>query len=362
MAENSYLKRNWKMLLNIVTLVALVVLIFAIRHQFEQTWRDLFRVNAWFLLLMLPAQILNYDAQARLYRSLFAIVGNKLSYKQLYASSLELNFVNHVFPSGGVTGISYWGIRMRGEHITSAKATAVHLLKLVMLFLSFEVLIVFAVFALAVQGHMSNIILLLAGSITTILVILTAGFGFIIGSKQRIAGFFTYVSKALNKLLRKVRKDNKNETINIQGVQDLFEDLHDNYVYLSKDWRQLKRPFLWALMANIWEIMTIYVVYMAFGEFVNIGAVILAYAVANFAGLISVLPGGIGVYEALMTLTLSATGVPSRLSLPVTVMYRVLSTLIQLPPGYYLYHKNLSKKAEDVALLSDDEPTTKPPK
>jgi uncharacterized protein (TIRG00374 family) len=82
-------------------------------------------------------------------------------------------------------------------------------------------------------------------------------------------------------------------------------------------------------------------VYIAFGHLVNFGAVILAYAVANFAGLVSILPGGIGIYEGLMTLVLAAAGIPSRLSLPVTVMYRVLNMLVQLPPGYYLYHKAL---------------------
>jgi len=69
--------------------------------------------------------------------------------------------------------------------------------------------------------------------------------------------------------------------------------------------------------------------------------------------LVSVLPGGVGIYEGLMTLVLTATGVPSRISLPVTVMYRVLNTLIQLPPGYYFYHQTLhavKKPAElDVA-------------
>lgn len=333
------------MIVNIVTLVALIILIYAIRDQFKQTFENLFRVNAWALLLMLPAQFFNYDAQTRLYRSLFGVVGNKLSYKKLYKVGLELNFVNHVFPSGGVTGISYWGLRMKDKNITSARATAVHLQKLVLLFLSFEILIVIAVFALAIQGHMSNIILLLAGSITTVLLIMTAGFGFIIGSKKRIAGFFTYMTRALNKLIRKLRP-NRPDTINTEGVRKLFEDLHENYVYMSKDWKALRRPFFWAFMANVWEIITIYIVYIAFGEFINIGAVILAYAVANFAGLVSVLPGGIGVYEALMTLTLSATGVPSRLSLPVTVMYRVINTVIQLPPGYYLYHKNLSRIPE----------------
>ena len=83
--------------------------------------------------------------------------------------------------------------------------------------------------------------------------------------------------------------------------------------------------------------------YVAFGEWVNIGAIILAYAVANFAGLISVLPGGIGIYEALMTGVLAAAGIPAALSLPVTVMFRVLSTTLQIIPGYYFYHKAVSE-------------------
>lgn len=364
MAENSYFKRNWKMILNIVTFGALILLAWLIRDELAETIDNLFRVNAWALLLMIPAQVLNYDSQARLYKGLFEVVGNKLRYKQLYKASLELNFVNHVFPSGGVTGISYWGLRMKGEHITSAKATAVHLMKLVMLFLSFEVLIVLGVFALAVQGHMSSVILLLAGSIITVVVIVTAALGFIIGSKKRINGFLGYTVRALNSLVRKFRPK-RTEAINAEKVHVIFDDLHENYMLMSKNWTALKRPFMWALLANVWEIMTIYVVYIAFGEWINIGAVILAYAVANFAGLISVLPGGIGVYEALMTLTLSATGVPSRVSLPVTVMYRVLSTLIQLPPGYYLYHKHLSAKSDKepipvepmpVVSESSDEP------
>jgi hypothetical protein len=44
-----------------------------------------------------------------------------------------------------------------------------------------------------------------------------------------------------------------------------------------------------------------------------------------------------------MTGVLVAGGVPAALSLPVTVMFRVLSTLIQLPPGYILYHRNMQR-------------------
>jgi uncharacterized protein (TIRG00374 family) len=97
------------------------------------------------------------------------------------------------------------------------------------------------------------------------------------------------------------------------------------------------------MIANITEIAAIYAVYIAFGQYVNIGAVILAYAIANFAGLISVLPAGIGIYEALMTAVLAVTGIPAEVSIPVTLMYRVLNMFIQLTPGYFFYQKAVSE-------------------
>lgn len=120
-----------------------------------------------------------------------------------------------------------------------------------------------------------------------------------------------------------------------------FGELHDNYQLLKENWRELKVPFLYLMMANITEVAAVYVVYVAFGRLVNVGAVILAYAVANFAGLISVLPAGIGIYEGLMTAVLAATGIPAGLSIPVTIMYRVLNMAIQLTPGYYFYQRAL---------------------
>jgi len=336
---------------NIVTIVALVILIFASWGQLSQTFHNLFKVHAWALLLIIPVEYLNYDAQARLYQGLFAITGNRLGYWPMFKSSLELNFVNSVFPSGGVTGISYFGVRMRDAEITGAKATLVHLMKLVLLFLSFEILIVLGLFFLAIEGRMNNVILLVAGSLTTLLVVGTAGFAFIIGSEKRISSFFTWATVQLNKLIHIVRPSH-HETINVQRARIVFEELHANYMVVRKDWRQLKWPFWQAFLANFWEVMAVYVVYIAFGHLVNFGAVILAYAVANFAGLVSILPGGIGIYEGLMTLVLAAAGIPSTLSLPVTVMYRVVNMLVQLPPGYYLYHKALHGPKEPASASS----------
>lgn len=343
MSKQSFLGKHWKLLINVITIVALIILIYLIRKQLLSTVENLGHVKAWALLLLIPIEILNYHAQTKLYQKLFKIVGNKLKYKFLFKAALELNLVNHLFPSGGVTGISYFGLRFRNKKkISGGKATLIQIIKLVLTLLSFEVLLIIGLFILAIFGKVSNITILVAGVMTTLLIVLTILFAYIAGSKARINNFFTFITQAINLIIYKLFR-RQPESINIMHAKEVFDDFHENYQQLVDHWRELKSPFRYALLANITEILAIYVVYIAFGKYVNIGAIIIAYGVANFAGLISFLPGGIGIYEALMTVVLASAGVPPKLSLPVTIMYRVLNTLIQLPPGYYLYHKNLNK-------------------
>ena len=347
MSENSYLRRNWKLILNVVTLVALALLVYGTRKQVGETIRNLTHVNGWALFLMVPIEALNYHAQAKLYQGMFRIVGNELSYKALYRASLELNFVNHVFPSGGVTGISFFGLRLRNREISGGRATLIHVIKLGLTFVSFEILLIFGLFALSVKGHVNNLTILVGASVTTLLFVATFGFAFVVGSKQRINAFFGSVTKGLNRLIQIVRPKHP-ETINLDRARHLFDDFHDNYQLLVRERQKLKAPFWYAFLANVTEVAAIYVVYLAFGERVNVGAVILAYAIANFAGAVSVLPGGVGIYEALMTAVMASTGVPAGVSLPVTVMYRVVNTLIQIPPGYFLYHNYLRRGGTGV--------------
>lgn len=347
----SFLQRRWKLIINIVTVLALVGFAYALRDQLGDTVKNLGKVQVWALLLLIPLEFLNYDAQARMYQRLFGILGNKLPYKKLFKLSLELNFINSVFPSGGVSGISYFGLRMRSNNVTGARATLVQLMKLVMLFLSFEVLVLFGMIALAAGNRVNGLVLLLAGSLTTVMVIGTMAFVYIIGSKHRIKTFFTFFTKVANKLIQIVRP-NYPETINIARARDTFDELHDNYLLFQSKFPELKRPFVYALVANMAEVLAVYAVYVAFGDWVNIGAVILAYAIANFAGFVSVLPGGVGVYEALMTAVLVVGGVPAAVSIPVVVMYRVINTAIQLPPGYYFYQKAL--KSDKVISKKDN--------
>lgn len=339
----SFNKGNWKLIFTLLTFLAFIGLVIALRHQIIETFKNLSEVNAWILLLMVVWQSLSYYSYARMYRQLFLLLGEKIRFRSLLRVTIELNFINNILPSGGVSGISYFSLRMRDADVNPSKSAVVQVGRFILIFLSFEILLLFGLFMLAIVGNVNNLTMLIGGSAATVLVIATFGLAFIVSSKKRINTFFTFTTKQINRAIHFFRP-NRPEAINIDKVRETFTGMHDNYQLLKENPDALKKPLTWALLVNAAEVLTVYTVYAAFGYWVNPGAVIIAYAVANFAGIISVLPGGVGIYEALMTATLAATGISPAISIPVTIMYRVLNMGLQLPAGYYFYHKALNQQ------------------
>lgn len=334
-----FLVRHWKGLLNSIIVLALIALVVAMHNQLVQTFQNLSHVSVYYLILLLPIEFLNYDAQARFYRSMYQVLGDKLKYWFGFKLSLELNFINLVFPSGGVSGISYFGVRLKSAGLGGSRAVLVQILKMFLTWISFELLLIIGLFILATNGHAGNLVILFAGALSTLVIVGTFLFIFIVSSRTRISAVTVFIVQILNWLLDIIHL--RNLHINIDRFHVALDELHESYKKIESRLTKLQRPFWQALYMNATEVAALYVVFIAFGHFVNIGAIILAYAIANFAGLISVLPGGAVVYEGLMTAVLVIAGVPVAISLPVVVMYRILNTLIQVPPGYYFYHRGL---------------------
>lgn len=333
-------KAKWRLYLTIGAFVALIALVYKLRAQIVDVLNNLKHIHSAILLLIIPFQIVNYHAYAELYKSLFATFGKQVKYWPMYRLTLELNFVNQILPSGGVSGISYFGLRAKAFGISAPVATLTQFIKMMFLYLSFLPLLILGLFFLAVKGHANNLVIMVATLIITLVIVSTLLVIYIIGSRSRINTFLTLLTKIINGVIHAMRPRHP-ETINIIRAQKAFDELHDNYQIFKKDLANLKKPFLYTTAANATEIATLYSVYLAFGHPVNLGAVILAYAVANFAGLVSVLPAGIGIYEGLMTAVLVATGIPAQLSIPVTLTYRVIALFIQLTPGFIFYQKAL---------------------
>ena len=131
------LSKRVKLIINIVTLVALGVLLYVSWPQITQGLKEIGGAKWSVIFLMLPMQLINYYAIAELYRSYFKQSGEVIKRSTMYKIALELNFVNHVFPSGGVAGFSYLGLRLKHHGIPVARTTLAQAMRFALTFISF---------------------------------------------------------------------------------------------------------------------------------------------------------------------------------------------------------------------------------
>ena len=141
--------------MSIVTLAVLVLIIFLSRAELARAWELLGRANIWLLMLLVPFQIIVYFAGGEM---IFAYLRDKklighISRFEQTRIALELNLVNHIFPSGGVSGISYTTWRMHKLGVSSARSTFAQVIRYVTGFLSLMVLLILAVLILSIDGR-----------------------------------------------------------------------------------------------------------------------------------------------------------------------------------------------------------------
>jgi uncharacterized protein (TIRG00374 family) len=349
--------KSFKFWINAITIAALVLLFIFAREQIAEAFNTFARINLLWMALVIPIQAVNYFSVAKFYQSYLKTLSEKVKTKEMFKVALEMNFVNNVFPSGGVSGFGYLGVRLSKLGVKASKTTLLQTSRHMLTFLSFIIYLIIALILLSVFGSASRFIILIASSLSSLIIFGSLVLIYIISDKSRIKQFTSALPKLLNRIFQLFHSKKRN-TINIKKIEELFGDLNEDYTHVRKNWKDLRYPFLWTMLMNFTEILTIFVVYLAFSEIINPGAIIISYAVANVAGLVAVLPGGVGIYEGLMTGVMASAGVRQALALSATLVYRVFNMLISLPIGYLLYQRALKEEKiepESIEGIGDED-------
>lgn len=333
-----------KLVLNIAAFVAVGLVIFFGWHDIVAAIEKMLTLNVAVLALMIPVQFFSFFAIAQLYHAFFKATGVKLGLKTLLPAAVELNFVNHIFPSGGVSGFSYLTFRLKEQNVSAAKSTLAQLARYIVTFCTFIGLLVVALLLLALEDRSSRFIIFLATALTFSILFSAIGLAYIIGSETRIKHFTRDLATFFNRIIHFFTRSHP-EAIKLDKVERTFIELHRDYIIIRKDLGKMKQVVVWAILGNLAEVGLIYVVFLAHGLVVNPGAVIIAYAVATLVGLFAILPGGLGVYEPVMAAALLSAGIPKDVALSVTLVSRVVTLLLALVSGYVLYHLTLKRHA-----------------
>lgn len=334
--------RAW---LSLATVILLAVILFASRKELLLAWQLLSQVNLWILALMIPLQVLVYYAGGEMIFSYLRSKGQlkRVKKRELVRIALEGNFVNHVLPSGGVSGVTYltWRLGMYG--VPAGRATMAQVVRHAAGFTAYAVLLLVALFAVTIDGNLNRWIILASAGIFGLIVLAILGSIYLMSSKRRVDWFGTWMYRAINFTVRRLTFGRKRKWLQEEEIMKFLDEMHSDFMELKKDKRLLRKPFLWGIVYTIGDAGLFMVAFWALGEVFNPAPILIAYGVATLAGLFVLTPGGAGAYEAIMVTFLSFAGIASGLAIAGTLLARVMILMGTVLFGYIFYQHALSQ-------------------
>lgn len=327
------------------TLVVIAIIIFFSRHELYHAWTLLAQVNLWILLLLIPIQLFAYYAGAEM---IFSYLRSKkaidhISGMGLARMALEMNFVNHVLPSGGVSGISYMSWRLGKYGVSPGRATMAQVVRFAAGFIAFIILLVISVFVVTLDGSVNRWIILVSSVLVTGMVLVIVAGIYLMSSSRRIERFGGWVTRLVNGFVGRVTFGRAPRVLERVTVTTFFEDMHHDYLALRHDKQLLVRPVLWGLAFTLADVALFWTTFWALGQPVNPAPILIAYGVATIAGFFVVTPGGAGAYEAIMVAFLAVAGLDQGTAIAGIVLTRVILLLGTIGLGYLFYQHALLK-------------------
>ncbi|MFZ0549055.1 MAG: YbhN family protein [Candidatus Promineifilaceae bacterium] len=122
------------------------------------------------------------------------------------------------------------------------------------------------------------------------------------------------------------------------SIENLVNELVDTWLIMrSGGWRG---PVLGASLAVIFDMLTLYFLFVAAGYPINPGILLAGYGLPLLIGRVSFFPGGVGITEATMTAIYASLGIPGSVIVVVILGYRLISfwspMLLGAPTAFYL--------------------------
>ncbi len=340
--------RAWVTLISLVLLAVVVVFGWP---EIVEAWNLVGETNLWVLSLLIPVQILSYYATGGMIFSYLKSKGNlkDISHWKMTRISLELNFVNHILPSGGAAGFSYLAWVLHRHGVSPGRATMSQVVRFLLTFVTFLLMLIVSVAWLIVDGKINQNVLLLSIGLAVLSVAGTIGTIYIIKTKRHLLRFSAWLTRVVNKFVSFVTRRRKPEVVKGGVIEHFFEDLHNDYLEIRKEKKILIVPFIWALVANLFDVALLFIAFWALGFSINPAILVVAFGLSSIASVFSVTPGGAGVYEAIFIAFLATAGVPPDVAIAGTLMARVALLLGTIVFGYFFYQLTISKYGKHPA-------------
>lgn len=337
-------KISFRTVLTLLTLVLLAYVIYSNFGDIKEALNHLSETNIFVLLLLVPEQLFMYYCCGQMFFSYMAAKkdAQKVSSWTLMRVSLELNFVNHAVPAGGLGGLGYITWRLKPFGASAGQSSFMYVLRYVITICANQLQTIVAIIFLLIFGSVpasGNWVIALTALLSIGIIAAIALVIAIASSKQRIEWFAKNITNSVNWLVKKVTFGHKNQILQRSVVDKYLTDAHDDLMTARRHKSMLIRPIAWGIVYSFLEIATYWIVAASMGHPGILPQIMIGEAIGSVMG--AIVP--YGLYELGMAGIMVSLGVPIALAGTVVLMTRVIVLASTIISGYGFYQHSISK-------------------
>ena len=307
----------------LIALVAFTALHFGEARQFALLIEQ---AEPWWVAVALMLQAGTYVCAGGIWGAVSSNAGHRLRLLQLARLAIEKLSIDHIMPSGGMSGNLVVASAMRRLGLPASVATEALLIDILAYYVAYALVTGTAFVVLWIHHDVQPFILTLVIAFSALLASVPVAVWWLLRHRNWKPGPRLGRLKLVNVVLEAVEGVSPDR---IRQPQLLSTATALNLAIFVLD------------SATLWTLLR------ATGTDAHALTAFVGLVMGSLAGTVSLLPGGIGSFEAGCTASLALLGVPVEAALTGTLFLRGLTLWVPMIPGIVLARRDLTHRAAD---------------
>lgn len=323
-----------KKLFVVIVLFLSAILIALSFSELETILLTLQKAHLKYFLLALVIQSIWFIATARMYQSIFHLLGIHDDVLTLTRMATAATFINIVAPTGGAGGIALFASEAHRRGHPTGKATVAAALFLLLDQAAFLAILAIGLLVLFRRNDLD------VGEISAslFLLIIAIAYAFILylgyRSAERLGNFLAKIARGVNRVVKFFGKENY---LSEARAHAFAHEIADGFSGLTEKPSSLIRPILWGVLDKGLLMLILVCCFLAFEVPFSSGTIVAGFSLAYLFLIVSPTPSGIGIVEGIMPIALTSLNVNWSQAVVITLIYRAVTFWFPLAVGAWAF-------------------------
>jgi uncharacterized protein (TIRG00374 family) len=324
--------------------IAVVAISFS---ELETIMSTLRKAHLTFFILAISVQLIWFITSARMYQSIFHLLGVHESTLTLSRIATAANFINVVAPTAGVGGIALFASEARRRGHPAGKVTVAAALFLLLDQAAFLCILALGLIVLIRRNDLG------AGEISASLFLLgiaiSSAFVLYLGyrSETKLGSLLAKTARGINRIVKFFRKG---EYLSEIRAHEFAHEVAEGFSGLTEKPSSLIRPILWGIFDKVLLMCILICAFLSFEVPFSAGTIIAGFSIAYLFLIVSPTPSGIGIVEGLMPIALTSLNVGWSQAVLITLTYRTVTFWVPFGIGAWAF-RSLHTGGEEPSAI-----------